>query len=120
MARALHESLWRHLTEDIMVGMREWRTQHPTATLRDIEIELDTRLSHARARMLEDLVLQSTAATWQEAAHLHAPTCPQCGTALQERGAQERSLLTHGGQTLTLERQYGVCPTCGGGVFPPG
>jgi len=119
MARSLRPSVGHQLTEDITSGMHEWRLQHPKATLREIELELDTRLAHARARMLEDLALQSTAASWQDAAHLHTPTCPQCGTPLDERGAHSRTLLTHGGQELTLERSYGVCPSCNSGLFPP-
>ena len=119
MARSLNESLWHQLTEDITTGMREWRNQHPKATLREIEIELDARLARTRARMLEDLALQTTAATWQDAARLHAPTCPQCATLLDERGTHPRTLLTHGGQELTLDRSYGVCPSCGSGLFPP-
>ena len=119
MARGRRESVGHPLTEDIMTGMREWRIQHPKATLREIETELDARLARTRARMLEDLALQSTAATWQDAARLHTPTCPQCGTRLDERGRHSRTLLTHGGQELTLERSYGVCPSCGSGLFPP-
>src|SRR5262245_16999126 len=100
MARALNEALWHQLTQEITSGMCEWRTQHPKATLREIETELDSRLARARARMLEDLALASTAATWQETAHLQSPTCPQCGTPLAERGTHPRTLLTHGGQEL--------------------
>ena len=119
MARSRRESVGHQLTEDIMTGMREWRSQHPKATLREIETELDARLARTRARMLEDLALQSTAATWRDAARLHTPTCPQCGTPLDERGTHPRTLLTHGGQELTLERSYGVCPACSSGLFPP-
>lgn len=119
MARGLNDGLWQHLTAEVMTGMREWRLQHPTATLREIELELDPRLARMRARMLEDLALTSTAATWQEGTQMQAPTCPQCGTPLTDRGTHPRTLLTHGGQTVTLERSYGVCPTCGSGLFPP-
>src|SRR3954463_15468186 len=119
MARSLSESVGRQLTEEITTGMREWRNQHPMATLREIETELDARLARARARMLEDLALASTAATWHQAARLQTPTCPECGTPLDERGTHPRTLLTHGGQELTLERSYGICPTCGSGLFPP-
>jgi len=118
MARALNEALWRQLTEEIMLGMPEWRNQHSKASLREIETELDARLSRARARLLEDLALASTAATWQEAARLQSPTCPECGSPLDERGSQRRTLLTHAGQELTLERSYRVCPECGSRLFP--
>jgi hypothetical protein len=120
MDRPINEPLWHQLTQDVMTGMREWRLHPPKATLREIETELDTRLNRMRARMLEDLALQSAAAAWQESPAAQQPTCPQCGTVLQDRGAHPRTLQTHGGQALTLERTYGVCPACGAGLFPPG
>ena len=92
----------------------------PKATLREIETELDTRLSRMRARMLEDLALHSAAAAWQNAPPTERPRCPDCGTPLQERTTQPRTLQTHGGHDLTLDRSYGVCPACGTGLFPPG
>jgi YgiT-type zinc finger domain-containing protein len=73
-----------------------------------------------RARMLEDLALHSAAAAWQDAPPTERPRCPECGTPLQERTTQPRTLQTHGGQDLTLERSYGVCPACGTGLRPEG
>jgi hypothetical protein len=99
--------------------MCDWRVQHPTATLREIETELDARLARLRARMLEDLALQSAATSWRDSSVSQHPTCPECATPLQERGTHPRSLHTHGGQLLTLQRSYGVCPACGTGLFPP-
>jgi hypothetical protein len=111
---------WHRLSEEILTGMQEWRLQHPTATLSEIEAELDTRLARMRARILEDVALQSTATAWQEAPAGQQPGCPKCGTPLHERGMQQRSLQTHGGREITLERSYGICPTCQVGLFPPG
>ena len=42
--------------------MKEWRLQHPKATLRQIEGALDERLGKMRARMLQDAALASAAA----------------------------------------------------------
>ncbi|MDP9309702.1 MAG: YgiT-type zinc finger protein [Chloroflexota bacterium] len=119
MNRPMNEHLWHQLTADVMTGMREWRLQHPKATLREMETELDARLGHMRARMLEDMALASAAADWTAISRDQQPTCPECGTVLQERGQHSRTLQTHGGQELTLDRSYGVCPACGTGVFPP-
>ena len=119
MARALSESLWRELTEDITTGMREWRIQHPKATLREIEVALDEHFAALRARMLQDMALQSVASDWKEAASANRPTCRACGTPLILRGKRARQLKTSGGQQLTLERSYGLCPTCKKGLFPP-
>jgi len=106
------------LSYDILTGMREWRLQHPDATLAEIEQALDERWYRLRARMLEDLALQHEAAAWQTKA-ANRPTCPECGRSLIRRGRQPRQLKTHGGQDLTLTRSYGYCPNCRKGLFPP-
>ncbi len=61
MGREPHDQNWEVLSHDILTGMREWRLQHPKATLREIELALDDRLSRLRARLLQDLALQSVA-----------------------------------------------------------
>ena len=119
MARDLNEALWRQMREDTRSAMRTWRQQHPPASLREIETELDARRARARARMRADLATGSTAASWHARGRLQAPTCPQCHTPLDERGTHPRTLRTAAGQTLTLERSYGVCPACGAGRCPP-
>lgn len=119
MSGRISEQSWHHLTEEIMSGMREWRAQHPKATLREMETELDARWARVRARMLEDMALASAAADWTEASQSEQPTCLDCGQPLQLRGAQTRTLQTQGGQVLQLQRQYGSCPACGAGLFPP-
>ena len=119
MTRPINEPLWQQLTEQITREMCEWRLAHPTATLREIETELDARLNRMRARMLEDMALASTAACWNETSTGQQPRCPQCDQPLDQRGVKTRTLQTHGGQDLRLTRSYGVCPACGGGLFPP-
>jgi hypothetical protein len=110
---------WRELSEEVITGMKEWRLQHPRATLSEIEAALDARLARLRARMLEDAALASAAADWKSAAGT-APRCPECGQPLQARGGHPRQLQTHGGQHLMLQRDYGVCRVCHTGLFPPG
>lgn len=111
---------WRALSEEVLTGMKEWRLQHPRATLNEIEAALDERLARLRARMLEDAALASAAADWDSAAGAAVPVCPGCGKPLQARGRHPRQVQTYGGQSLMLEREYGVCPVCHTGLFPPG
>ena len=119
MSHPLDEQTWHRMTEEIMAGMREWRLAHPKATLREIEDELDRRWALVRARMLEDLALTSAAANWAAAPQDQQPTCLDCGQPLRLAGANTRTLQTHSGQSLNLERHYGSCPACGAGLFPP-
>jgi len=119
MSRPIDEQVWHHRTAEILSGMREWRAAHPKATLREIEQELDRRWARVRAQMLEDMALASVAADWTTTPASQQPICPDCGVPLQARGTDQRTLQTHGGQAISLERQYGSCPACGAGLFPP-
>ena len=109
---------WLGKGEEIMVGMTEWRLQNPKATFREIEDELDRRLSELRARMLADLAISSASAEWEKGPG--SPVCPKCGAVLKPNGKKKRTLQTRGGRGVELEREYGICPKCGQGLFPPG
>lgn len=114
------DQAWRALSDEVLTGMKEWRLQHPRATLSEIEAALDERLAGLRAWMLEDAALASAAADWDVTRGETPPVCPQCGASLKARGGHPRQLQTQGGQSLTLQREYGVCPVCQTGLFPPG
>ena len=105
--------------EDIVTGLGAWRLQHPKATLAEIEAAVDARLAHLRAKLLQEAALAAAAADWSTAPAADRPTCPGCQTPLVARGKQPRHLQAAGGRDVVLNRTYGVCPTCGGGLFPP-
>jgi len=111
---------WEKLAEEVLSGMKEWRVQHPRATLSEMEEALDERLNRMRARMLEDLALASRVAKLNETDAEARPRCSHCGEVLVSRGKGERSMQTNGGEEITLRRSYGVCPKCKVGFFPPG
>ena len=111
------EARFRQLSEDVLVGMKEWRQAHPKATLREIEVALDEKLAKVRARMLKDVALASQAADLVESAE-RVP-CPSCGREMEGRGQEERTVTTTGNQEVVLRRSYAVCPACGAGLFSP-
>jgi hypothetical protein len=76
------EAGWRQLSEDVLVGMKEWRQAHPKAPFREIETTLDEKLAKVRARMLADVALVSPATDL--VASQERVNCPRCG---QEREA---------------------------------
>lgn len=61
MDREPHDQNRESLSQDVVTGMRAWRLQHPKATLREIERALDAHFAGLRARMLQDMALQSVA-----------------------------------------------------------
>jgi ribosomal protein L34E len=119
MDRTVIEQHWRTLSDEGISGMADWRAAHPRATLTEIELEIDQRLDRLRARMVEDTALASRQTEWR-AGQAEAPRCPDCDQPLQSAGKRRRRVQTRGQQELTLARQYGVCPACGRGSFPPG
>jgi hypothetical protein len=114
------DARWHELAEEVVSGMKEWRLQHPRATLCEIERALDERLGKMRVRLLQDAAMASTAADIATAQEEERPRCPRCGAVLEGRGRQERRLTTHHDQVVTLERSYGVCLACGESFFPSG
>lgn len=113
------EAGWHEETEAVLSGMKEWRLQHPKATLAEIEAAVDERLAPMRARMVERMTLASEAADIAGRPVGERARCPKCGAELRPRGKKTRRLVTQGGQELRLERDYGECPACSAGFFPP-
>ena len=89
----------------LLIGMEEWRQQHPKASLREIEEAVDERLAQMRAGLLEEVIQMSPQANWGASEQSERPTCEQCGQGLQRRGKQSRTLQTSGGQEITIERE---------------
>jgi hypothetical protein len=114
------EEHWRELSEEILTSMKEWRRSHPKATLREIEDEIHTRMSRLEAQMIQDTAQESPSRAWSGRSQQERPTCPVCQTPLHARGKRQRTLQGAGGQDVTLSREYGTCPNCRTGFFPPG
>lgn len=112
------EATWQELAGEVLTGFRAWREQHPTATLSEIEQALDERWAPARARLIEDTALTSTAADLGRSPE--RPSCPECGARMHADGTEVRRMTTSGEQPLTLRRSRARCPRCGRGLFPPG
>jgi RNase P subunit RPR2 len=102
-------------SDEIISGLRDWRSVHPQATFAELETVVNERLDGLRARLLHDLAMASTAA-----GEVDRPICPDCGTPLRPRGTRRRTITVPGDQPVTLTRRYWICPACGAGLFPPG
>jgi hypothetical protein len=111
---------WAALAEEACTGFREWRVQHPRATLTEIEEALDTRWARVRARIVGDAALASAAANLRAVPVAARPVCPGCGAVLELAGTEERALTTSYAQTIRLERSAARCPACQRRVSPPG
>ena len=105
--------------DQIISGMKAWRTSHPKATMREIELEARERVSRLEAHLIEESALRGQTKEWAGKPPEERPTCPNCGETLLARGKQKRRLQATRGREVELERTYGTCPRCGTGFFPP-
>lgn len=117
MAASGDDVAWQRLADEAWAGVAQWRHQHPTATLREIEQAVDERLALLRARMVQDAALARAAAAPTTSGD--RPRCPTRGEPMPLADARPRHLRTTDDQAVTLTRHYARCPACGTGVFPP-
>lgn len=103
-----------------VLGMTQWRKEHPKATFREIEAAVDERVNQLRAQLIEEVAQMGEIEAWSQKPEAERPRCATCGTLLLRRGEQTRWLQTSGGEAIKLRRTYGTCPECGEGFFPPG
>lgn len=111
---------WTTEVAAIVSGFQEWRLAHPRATLTEIENALDAQWAVARARLVTDAALASTAANLGAVPLAERPCCPTCGGAMALRGPEVRMLTTTYEQPVPLRRHYLLCAACDAALFPPG
>ena len=116
----MDEQALRKMSTEILTDMKEWRRAHPRATYVEIEDEVHRRMMHLEAQVIEDAVEASPSREWGRGSGKPAAQCPNCAAPLQARGKHKRVVQGNGGESVTLSRTYGMCPTCGAGLFPPG
>ncbi len=103
-----------------VLGMNQWRKEHPHATWAEIEAAVDERINQLRAQLIQDVVQMGETEDWSAIPQEERPRCATCGKPLWARGKQTRWLQTNGGEAIKLTRTYGACPACGVGFFPLG
>src|SRR5205085_11899003 len=81
-----------------VLGMTQWRKEHPRATWAEIEAAVDAQINQLRAQLLQDLVLLGEGQDWSELPEEERPKCATCGTPLWTRGEQTRYLQTTAGK----------------------
>ena len=73
-----------------VLGMTQWRKDHPHATWAEIEAAVDEQINQLRAQLLQDLVQPGEGEDWSEIPPEERPRCATCGKPLLARGEQTR------------------------------
>src|SRR2546421_2984569 len=98
-----------------LLGMTEWRKEHPHATWAEIEATVDEHMNQVRAQLLQDLVQMGESENWSKIPAQERPKCATCGEPLWARGEQTRYIQTTGGQAAQLTRGVWTRPPFGQG-----
>lgn len=99
------------IPDELEGPLRAWRTEHPDATLAEIERGVDGQLAAVRAAMI-----QQAATTVPEETEVR---CPACGERMHRNGKRTVTQTTRNEGTLRLTGADYRCPACGAGLFPP-
>src|SRR3989475_6525168 len=87
-----------------VLGMTQWRKEHPKATWAEIEAAVDERINQLRAQLIQDVVQMGAREVWREMPEEGRPRGATCGKPLGARGEQTRYLQTNGGEAVKLTR----------------
>ena len=71
-----------------VLGMTQWRKEHPKATWAEIEAAVDERINQLRAQLIEDVVQLGETEEWSQQPREERPGCATCGNPLSARGEQ--------------------------------
>lgn len=110
---------WQEMFSEASEEVSQWRQAHPRASFTHIENEVDEKLAKVRAKMIEELALESKLANLKELKGEERPKCVGCGRRLAANGRQKRALITNHEQVVELERSKGYCRHCRVSFFPP-
>ena len=58
-----------------VLGMTQWRKEHPHATWAEIEAAVDERMNQLRAQLIQDVVQMGESEPWSEMPPEERPTC---------------------------------------------
>ena len=73
-----------------VLGMTQWRKEHPHATWAEIEAAVDERMNQLRAQVLQEVVQMGESEEWSQKPEEERPRCATCGKPLWVRGEQTR------------------------------
>src|SRR2546421_6840154 len=99
-----------------VLGMTQWRKEHPQATWAEIEAEVDEQINQLRAQLIQDLVQMGQSEDWSQKPEQERPRCASCGKPLWARGEQTRWIQTTGGEAVKPPRTSGTRPAFRAGV----
>src|SRR5207237_8903915 len=63
-----------------VLGMTQWRKEHPQATWAEIEAAVDERINQLRAQLIQDVVQMGESEEGSQKPEMERPRCATCGS----------------------------------------
>jgi len=102
-----------------VLGMTQWRKEHPKATWQEIEAAVDERINQLRAQMIQDVIQMGETQDWSQHPEEERPRCATCGEPLLARGTQTRLPPDHRRRSGQAEAHLWHLPELWGRLFSP-
>src|SRR5256885_12829560 len=81
-----------------VLGMTQWRKEHPHATWAEIEAEVDEQMNQLRAQLIQDVVQMGESEDWSDLRQKDLPRGPTSGKPLWPLADQTRTIKTTAGE----------------------
>jgi hypothetical protein len=102
-----------------VLGMTQWRKEHPKATWAEIEAAVDERINQLRAQLIQDVVRMGETEEWSQKPEAERPRCATCGKPLLARGEQTRLPANQWRRNRPADAHVWSLPDLWGGLFSP-
>jgi hypothetical protein len=102
-----------------VLGMTQWRKEHPKATWAEIEAAVDERINQLRAQLIQDVVQMGETEDWSQKSEVERPRCATCGKTLMARGEQARLPANHRRRSGEADAHVWHLPPVWGRLFSP-
>src|SRR2546427_12583422 len=85
-----------------VLGITQWRKEHPKATWAEIEAAIDEQINQVRAQVIQDVVQVRESEEGSEIPEEERPRCARCGKPRWGRGKQTGWVQSNGGEAVKL------------------
>ena len=102
-----------------VLGMTQWRKEHPKATFRELAAAGDERVNQVRAQVIEEGVQMGETEVWDQKPEGTRPKCATCGQPLGDARRTDALDPNDGWSSDQGDAHGGNRPGVGGRLFPP-
>jgi len=102
-----------------VLGMTQWRKEHPHATWAEIEAAVDERIHQLRAQLIQDMVQMGESEEWKQKPEAERPRCAILSQAAVGARGTDALSANHRRGSGQADAHVWHLPCLWGGLFSP-